>query len=413
MLKPRILCLCLIVTIFANHALEIVSTDSLWHCANEKRFHRSQEYYEQGQLLVDARSMNDSLPFYRAATRLCPLSWQYWISLGAAEQEAGELSKAARRYETALSCPDADTAAIQLMINSLSSLDPSVSCTVPSEEVAAVDLPRYQLKDVTAAALANPFIVTDAMISVPDRAEDLLGYFHRVFGYSQVEFYPQNMRIKPGRLYHSNLSDALDYLDFPDGAYTSSDTSEIGAYIQWPLGRSLFQSLLSTFHLETMQSAAFPHNPSSLLGGLSDGTLDAFFNKTHWYMVLIGEERAGIFRHADQLPVGSWQAQLWGSKRWTICPPEAHLQQPKHSSDYPLSIASACKTVDLQPGQVIFYPPYFFHETRCLQGPCVSLSSTVISPHFAEDLHQFVREECVQRERGYHFDRSLCERVLP
>ena len=36
----------------------------------------------------------------------------------------------------------------------------------------------------------------------------------------------------------------------------------------------------------------------------------------------VGEQNAGMFYHEDVLPVGSYQIQLQGRKKWIICQPK-------------------------------------------------------------------------------------------
>jgi hypothetical protein len=46
-----------------------------------------------------------------------------------------------------------------------------------------------------------------------------------------------------------------------------------------------------------------------------------FYLKTHWKMLLVGEQGAGMFSHKDVLRTASYQIQVAGTKKWHVCAP--------------------------------------------------------------------------------------------
>merc|ERR1719254_62976 len=48
--------------------------------------------------------------------------------------------------------------------------------------------------------------------------------------------------------------------------------------------------------------------------------VDNFFTTNQWKFLLIGEKGTSMFFHKDGTAASSWQVQVMGRKRWTICP---------------------------------------------------------------------------------------------
>jgi hypothetical protein len=79
-----------------------------------------------------------------------------------------------------------------------------------------------------------PFVVRNFW-SIPELSNPKSLFFDNLAShYSNytVEFYPQNMREKPTRLYKKTLGETFKFLTCPDAAYPAVDISEMGAYIQ-------------------------------------------------------------------------------------------------------------------------------------------------------------------------------------
>jgi ribosomal protein L16 Arg81 hydroxylase len=90
-------------------------------------------------------------------------------------------------------------------------------------------------------------------------------------------------------------------------------------------------------------------------------------------MMLIGDEGAGMFNHQDVLRTASWQVQLQGSKLWHICAPDqsfalyeagdVDVWQPNYER-FPRFAQADCYEVTVQPGEFIYYPADYWHQTR-------------------------------------------------
>ena len=128
-----------------------------------------------------------------------------------------------------------------------------------------------------------------------------------------------------------------------------------------------------------------------------------FYLSTHWKMLLIGEQGAGMFNHADSLRTGSWQLQLQGRKRWHLCSPsqspflygagQVDLFHPNYAR-FPLVLRANCLEHTLRPGQLLYYPGDFWHQTTNLDTPTVALSGTVVTPHVYRRVQRELWREC-------------------
>jgi len=136
-----------------------------------------------------------------------------------------------------------------------------------------------------------------------------------------VDFYPQNILTKPTKLYQVNLTSALDYLQYPEGAYLTTDTSLPGTYIQFNINATLFDSIIASIHkllpvnlflsdlTQIMNTFTTIAKTSSIAQEVENGVYmelpllntltksmteitEEFSLKAHWYMLLIGEEGA-------------------------------------------------------------------------------------------------------------------------
>lgn len=437
----------------------------------EKRFVDARSYYEEGVIAHDEGSMNDALPFYRAAVRLHPESIEYLLRLGNTEYQLGLLEQATRRFQGVLNMDPKSSSAkyfIKMIDAKQHKQIHSVCMDGDCEEDAGADSvaqPVLPAKELPVSVLEStggatfyfpsfvehsrrPFVIRGAMQHVGCNLTVFAPEsFNVTYSSHLVDFYPQNMMTKPTKVYTVPFSKALDYLAYPEGAYFSVDTSDPGTYIQWNMNETTWDALLDSAGLLTSLPAVLTHSLDSLLSPTADtvvstdGSIEAveqtpetvvdmasvkhsFGHKTHWYMVLVGEKGSGMFGHTDTLAVGSWQAQVAGSKRWTLCAPSG-ISTVK-SKD--------CYEATLQTGDLIYYPPYYWHETMNLETPTVSLSATVVvdapvvvvptaasatleqpadfrDQHttYREELVAMLQEECRSNKKGFSFDVTFCE----
>lgn len=319
--------------------------------------------------------------------------------------------------------------------------------------------------------LSTPFIVKDAFKLMNIASEKLEAVFNRKFlttryGHQRVDFYPHNMKEESAHPYFLNFGSALyQLLNKPEEVYVGVDASEPGTYIQWNLDHPHWTGLLkdlgatlpgmlndshwtsecfrqqSHYVVNKSTKSAYQtvdHTGDSL--GMNDGTtttasgdetrfvpnsasatdiLSQFYLSTHWQMLLIGENQAGMFNHMDTLRTASWQLQLVNAKKWHLCSPEMtpflykagevdmfHVDYSVH----PLVLQARCYEVTLQPGELLYYPADYWHQTLNIGTPSIALSSTLVTPLNYKHIIAELRKECTNNElqRIFLYDPHMC-----
>ena len=466
-----------------------VSLDSNALGGSLKRIDDAQKYFIEGKMTVDEGDLKEAIPFFRAALRLVPESEEYLLMLGTSEYQLGFYEKAKKRFEKVLLInPHSMTAKYYTKL-AKSRLKKSLICfngECDDEEAkyivysAIPDLNTQLLQLCTDNADQShfcfpnfsdhnhePFVIRGALQYMGYNASIfMLDSLNSSYGTELVDFYPQNMLTKPSKVYTVPFHQALQYLSYPEGAYLSVDTSEQGTYIQWNMNETTWNSILQNAQLLQSFPKFLSHSMDSLFSDSNrknqslqwenlsveekNRIKHEFGRKTHWYMLLVGEEGAGMFGHQDTLPVGSWQAQVVGSKRWQLCSPESTAMVPDSERlDMDSSTADAsgggrdgvCYETVLHPGDLIYYPPYYWHTTLNLESPTVALSGTVVLDSIASqelssneyvgiagqdgttsstgsttsgsipyrvELIEFLKEECRENRKGFSFSPELC-----
>ena len=127
------------------------------------------------------------------------------------------------------------------------------------------------------------------------------------------------------------------------------------------------------------------------LRGLTPTEIDEFHIKTHWKVLLIGTPGAGMFKHVDGLRSSSWHLHVKGRKKWTICKRDV------------------CTEDVLEPGEVLFYPKDYAHETVCLDNPTITVTDTIRTEENAMALSQRFWHQCVSENKEFDFSSNLCD----
>eukprot|EP01043_Picozoa_sp_COSAG02_P031792 COSAG02_NODE_2092_length_9853_cov_12.323970_3_plen_636_part_00 len=155
----------------------------------------------------------------------------------------------------------------------------------------------------------------------------------------------------------------------------------------------------------------------SCIGGGEDSVsvkntrLDNWWGQTRWRMLLVGEENSTMFLHQDDIATATWQWQAVGRKRWIICPPEAKadLYAASHMSPidgfnadvakYPLFAKANCSDIVANPGDVLYYPSHWFHQTLNLDPVTVGVAGRHINLHNYREVHTYFKKHCSTPQR--------------
>lgn len=401
-----------------------------------ERASRAAYHADEGISLATKGQYETALAHFRAATRVAPTAPKYWSDLGVTEMRMGMYVKALRRFLKALGL-DASYRLAQENIDELQRFMDAGDFNTGMEgdvqhmqehyreQLPRVDAKRF--KDMTIAAdngstnsiLNGPFVIERGLQewgwNLDAFSTTALQQRH---GDSRVDFYPHNMNDESVHPYFSTLRAAIDQLTDPQEIYTGVDASEPGTYIQWNLDAPSFDSLLHDAQATLPALLDDRHWTDRCF--LSADALSLFNLQTHWKMVMIAESPAGMFNHKDTLQTSSWQVQLVGRKRWHICPPsqdpylykagEVNTFNPDYIR-YPLFRQARCYEDILQPGDVVYYPKNYWHQTLNLDTPTVSLTGTLATGNCYREVFNELKIECEGKGRIFAPNDELCANI--
>lgn len=123
---------------------------------------------------------------------------------------------------------------------------------------------------------------------------------------------------------------------------------------------------------------------------------DEFHLKTHWKIILIGTRGSGMFNHSDSLLTSSWHGHVQGRKWWYVCSPAG--VQPQ-----------ICYESVLNPGEVLYYGSGWYHATRNLDQPSMTITGTSVHQHNFEKIADKLHSECTRSALSFDFSGSLCD----
>jgi len=279
-------------------------------------------------------------------------------------------------------------------------------------------LPRVNVRDFFSLANAHfahgeaPFILTGTVPRGKEALAKILasgtpGSLASVFGNETTDFYPNSMVHHDVHPFLVPFSTAMEELLEPSEAFELNKIgSRGGRYLHLNMGAALWRSYFGGM----LASAHFPPNLLSTDVWLreafdTDAERDDFTIGTHWRMLLVGTEGAGMFHHQDILKTASTQFQVTGYKTWHICAPSEtpflSVEHDMFSPDYerwPAALNARCYLDVLAPGEILFYGADYWHQT--LNTPAnsgelaVSITDTLVDPNNFERVKVGLLEKC-------------------
>ena len=236
--------------------------------------------------------------------------------------------------------------------------------------------------------------------------EDCVLLIHSLTLFRRVNVHP----------YMVPLSEALKEFQNPSDRY-ARDPNEPGTYIQWNVPSKPWRKLRS--HMKNMPHQFYDDERWIDVCLPSQQLEDDYSLKLHWRMVTIGQKNAGMFFHLDVLRGSSWQGQVQGAKRWTLCDPiinrgklysagEVNTFAPDLEK-YPRFADSVCYDDVVRAGEMVFYPREYWHQTLNLATPSVSVSGTVVDENNYDSVQEEITAECKHGKWNWHFGKDLCK----
>ena len=136
--------------------------------------------------------------------------------------------------------------------------------------------------------------------------------------------------------------------------------------------------------------------------------INNFMIGTHWRMLLIGSDGAGMFNHRDILRSSSFQAQIVGTKRWHLCGPSEDQYMYKagdintfnpNYTEFPKMKDANCFDDWVSPGEMMFYGRDWWHHTEVLSDskdgrPSISITGTLTDQNNYKSMITELSREC-------------------
>lgn len=401
--------------------------------------------FEQAHDRVRQGDLKAALAFFRTAVRHNNMSELYWNDLGVTEMRLGEYAKARRRFvKSQFINPEYDAARDNLrdITNYMKSQGirletkdailqhkmfayrhaVSQARIIRGEDIddVAEQLSSCQQDEVLngearpscsisteSSILSEPFVIRNFVSS-----QSVLSFFNlqnirSLYGDLRVDYYPQNMIEESSHPFFLSLDAAVEQLAAPKEVFHSVDVSEPGSYVQLNLDLDRFRSMTQNAQLPIPRLFNDEEMWARKCFNSADHLLSHFYLRHHWKMLLIGAEKASMFAHQDLLRASSYQIQLKGTKRWHLCsgnqsqylyhPGDVNLFQPDYAQ-YPKVKQAKCVEATVGPGDLIYYPGDYWHQTLNQESPTISISSTIVLPADRKILSSVLQNQCDEYE---------------
>lgn len=270
----------------------------------------------------------------------------------------------------------------------------------PRKTTADLDVDSGKIRD-------GPFILTDGMEGwnmLETWKDDWEEELAELFPEAVTDFYPYNMLSEERQSpYLTRLPKGIKELMIPQAKYhfgTPKDGKHVeGRYMHLQLSPKMWEKLEQSGHMPPTRHEFLENDEwlAACMGHPDSAIAQEWHLKTHWKIILTGTRGAGMFNHSDALLTSSWHSQILGQKWWYVCGTHADGRQ-------------VCYEDILQPGEILYYPRRWHHETQCVETPTMTLTDTVAHEGNAEGIMMKTFGECTGRNPlNFDFSSQLCD----
>jgi len=266
-----------------------------------------------------------------------------------------------------------------------------------------VSIPRVTVEDLSLPGNedllrgARPFVLTNGMRgfeALSDLDED---WMDRMFGTSTADLFENSIGSPEEKQFLVPLSKAIESLRKAHAGDKAEYTMLRMNYEQ----TAVVRQLLSPSFPELFDSSWWMRRclPSA------DSRNNAFLIAA-WSMLVLGNDRAGMFLHYDSLNTGTWQMQISGVKTWIVCDPSGRewFYEPgdvfafdPDLGEFPrfdTALRLFCAEVEVRPGETLFYPSNWWHATFNEGWPTIGLVGRTITRWNFQPAYAALKQKC-------------------
>ena len=228
-------------------------------------------------------------------------------------------------------------------------------------------------------------------------------WFRREFGDEVVDYYREGMLDLSNKPFLRQFRDVGgDWAAAGSPAWQQRRTTP---YMQWRQNMGSWRRLKKTLEAlprwftvdeAWMKSCLPPRSPE-------EWPADNWLRHCHWKVLVIGKEGSGMFFHADGIATATYQLQVVGRKRWTVCGPENRhkLYGPGEVDTYDVDMKrfpefakADCTRTIAYPGEVLYYPTGWWHQTDNLDSDTIGLAARRVDRYNYQKVYGELVSKC-------------------
>ena len=126
-----------------------------------------------------------------------------------------------------------------------------------------------------------------------------------------------------------------------------------------------------------------------------------------------------MFNHKDSLRTSSYQIQIAGRKKWHLCSSaddyelyrragKIDMFNPDYSSFPKTRHVKTCSQFIAYPGDFIYYPKDYWHQTYMLDTPTIAISGTLVTKYCHEEIKTELKRECAGEGTIFVPEETMC-----